>query len=170
MVTVDLGKKLQSAKLDNKDDARVHLIKLQDLREELASMGKVVDDNEFASILLGSLPPSYEPTISAINAAADQTGTAVTSDRVIRLVTDEYDCCIIKKGKNKSGPEEAFATPSMRQKWPSLSSLSATLLEPAILSHLNTSPAKSKTKQEKSSAKSRPVQMASTKLNTHTLC
>src|ERR1700677_4769042 len=52
MITVDLGKKLQSAKMDDDDDARVHLTQLQDLREQLASMGKNYDSDEFASILL----------------------------------------------------------------------------------------------------------------------
>jgi len=68
-----------------------------------------LDDNEFASILLGSLPPSYESTINTINAAANTAGTAVMPDQVIQLVTDEFDWCVIKTSKNKAGPEEAFA-------------------------------------------------------------
>jgi hypothetical protein len=46
-------------------------------------MGKDIDDDEFASIILGSLPSSYESTITAINAAANTASTAVTPDRVI---------------------------------------------------------------------------------------
>lgn len=109
MIAVNLGHQIQNIKMTDTDDARVHTMKLQDMREQLASMGKTLDDAEFAAIILRSLPSSYEPTISAINAAADQVGTPVTSDRVIRLAIDEYDRRIIKNGKPKNSPEEAFA-------------------------------------------------------------
>jgi hypothetical protein len=72
-------------------------------------MGKDVDDDKYSSILLRSLPPSYEATTSAINAASDLSGTDITPDIVTRLVTDEYDWHIIKKTSGKNGPEEAFA-------------------------------------------------------------
>src|SRR5487761_1616980 len=109
LAVTDLGKKLQSAKCEEEDDVRSHFTKLSDLREQLSAMGKDIDDQEYASILLGSLPPSYEPTTSAINAAADMTGTDITPDQVTRLVTDEYNRRIIKKGKGKTAPDEAFA-------------------------------------------------------------
>ena len=83
MITVDLGKKLQNTKLGDKDNAQAHFTQLMNLREQLASMGKTLNDDEFASILLGSLPPSYSPTIGGINAAADSTGNAITSNQVI---------------------------------------------------------------------------------------
>jgi hypothetical protein len=76
-------------------------------------MGKTLDDNEFTSILLGSLPTSYAPTIGGINAAADSTGNAITSDQVIRLISDKYDRRTMKKGKN--GPDEAFAANGQKQ-------------------------------------------------------
>ncbi len=109
MITVDLGKKLQGTKLGNNEDAHIHLTILLDLQEQLASLGKNLDDDEFASILLGSLPPSYKSTINTINMAANTAGTAVMPDQVIRLVTDEFDQHVIKTSKNKAGPEEAFA-------------------------------------------------------------
>jgi gag-polypeptide of LTR copia-type len=108
MITVDLGRKLQSTKLSDNEDARAHFTHLSDMREQLSSMGKTIDDDEFASILLGSLPPSYDSTVSAINAAADQMDTSVAPDRVIRLVTDDYDRRVIKKGK-PNGPKDAFS-------------------------------------------------------------
>jgi hypothetical protein len=114
MITVDLGKKLQSARLGDEDDAHAHFARLVDLQEQLASMGKTLDDDEFASILLGSLPTSYAPTIGGINAAADSTGNAITSDQVIHLISDEYDRCTMKKGKN--GPDEAFAANGQKQR------------------------------------------------------
>ena len=110
MITVDLSKQLSNTKLGDDEDARAHLTRLQDLQEQLASMGKTNNDDEFASIILRSLPPSFESTINAINAVADTAGTDIMPDRVIQLVTNEYDCCLLRKGKSKNGPEEAFTT------------------------------------------------------------
>jgi hypothetical protein len=109
MITVDLERKLQGTKLGDDEDTRAHFTQLSNMKEQLASMGKIIDDDEFASILLGSLPSSYKSTVNAINAAADQADTTVAPDRVIQLVTDNYDRRVIKKGKSKNGPEEAFA-------------------------------------------------------------
>ena len=113
MITVDLGKKLQSAKLGDEDDACAHFTQLMDLQEQLASMGKTLDDNEFASILLGLLPPSYSPTIGGINAVANCTGNVITSDQVIQLILDEYNRCTIHK--NKNGPDEAFSMTTQKK-------------------------------------------------------
>ena len=46
--------------------------------------------------------------------AADTTGNAVTSDQVIHLISDEYNSCMMKKGKN--GPDEAFTANSQKQR------------------------------------------------------
>src|SRR5882762_7033078 len=75
MSVVDLGQKLQNIRCDEDGNIHAHFNLLSDMREQLASMGKTTDDDEFASILLASLPPSYETTQSTINAAADMSGT-----------------------------------------------------------------------------------------------
>src|SRR6266404_3390892 len=107
MSVVDLGQKLQNIRCDEDGNIHAHFNLLSDMREQLTSMGKTTDDDEFMSILLASLPPSYETTQSTINAAADMSGTDITPDRVIRLVSEEYDRRARKNGK--SGTEDAFA-------------------------------------------------------------
>ena len=114
MITVDLGTKLQDTKLGDEDDTQAHFTRLLDLREQLASIGKILDDTKFASLLLNSLPASYEATIGVINAAADCTGNPITLEQVIELITDEYNRQVIKAGKN--GSEEASATNFQRCK------------------------------------------------------
>ena len=101
-IRVDLDKKLQNAKLDSEGDVRAHFMSLTDLREQLSSMGKHYDEDEFAAILLGSLPSSYESTISAMNAVAYQINADITPDQVIRLVTSEFDRRQIMKGQNNA--------------------------------------------------------------------
>jgi hypothetical protein len=114
MATINLTQKLQSTKLQDEGDARAHLTNLMNMREQLAALGKTLDDDEFASTLLGSLPPSFRSVIHSINAAANQMGMPITSDRVIRLVTDEYDNHTRFQGKN--GPDEAFAANGQRRR------------------------------------------------------
>ena len=55
IATIDLSLKMQGTKLTDKGDAIVHIRKLLDVREQLAALGKNLDDNEFASTLMGSL-------------------------------------------------------------------------------------------------------------------
>ena len=56
MVTIDMRRKLQSEKCNEQGDVRTHLIKLQTMREDLASMGGLISDEDFTSIILGSIP------------------------------------------------------------------------------------------------------------------
>jgi hypothetical protein len=91
MITISLQNILQNIKLEEAGDARTHFRGLMDLRELLTSMGKDWHDDEFTSILLDSLPPSYEIIINAINAATDITGVTAMPDLVIKLVIDECD-------------------------------------------------------------------------------
>jgi len=60
MIAVDLGKKLQNIKCGNNNDICAHFTKLDDLHKQLSAMGKILGNNEYASILLRSLPTSYD--------------------------------------------------------------------------------------------------------------
>ena len=70
MVTVDMRHKLQAEKCPESGDVRAHLYKLQAMREDLASMGGSIDDEDFTSIILGSIPQSYDTYIAAITATS----------------------------------------------------------------------------------------------------
>jgi hypothetical protein len=114
MIIVDLGKELQRTQLGEDDDARAHFAKLIRLCEQLASMGKTYDDDEFSSILLGSLPPVYDHIVGGMNATADSTGNPITTSQVIRLIGDEYDRRVIRRGGKKNGADEAFTANSQK--------------------------------------------------------
>ena len=106
MIVVDLRRKLQAMKCGEDEDVRAHFDKVADIREQLAAMGTTIPDNEYGSILLGSVPASYESVTSAMSTTAKLTRTALTPDMVTSLVTDEYDCHVLKKPKE--GQEEAL--------------------------------------------------------------
>ena len=112
LILVDLGRRLQTTHCAEEDSVREHFERLADLREQLAAMGKSVSDAEFASILMGSLPPSYQPTLSGIAAAAEMSTTTPTVATVTKLAIDEYDRRTLTSGKPQ---DQAFAADAQKK-------------------------------------------------------
>jgi len=88
MVTVDLRCKLQS---EMNGDVRAHLIKLQTMHEDLASMGRSINNEDFMSIILGSIPLSYDTFISAMSATSMLLGSSLSPTNLIDAIGDEAD-------------------------------------------------------------------------------
>ena len=66
LIVVELRTKLQNEKCLEKGDLRAHLAKLRQMREDLALMGENVSDDNFRSIILASLPNSYDNFLISI--------------------------------------------------------------------------------------------------------
>ena len=62
------------------------------MREDLAAMGQLLDKNDFYTIILSSLPTSYDPYISAVSATSSVLGKTVSADDLMLTVTEEYEC------------------------------------------------------------------------------
>ena len=99
MVTVDMQRKLQAEKCPESGDVRAHLHKLQAMREDLASMGGTIDDEDFTSIILGSIPQSYNTYIAAIMATSTLLNQTLSPTNLIDAICDEADRRIIKNPK-----------------------------------------------------------------------
>jgi hypothetical protein len=111
MVTVDLRRKLQSEKCEENGDVRAHLIKLQTMREDLASMGGSINDEDFTSIILGSIPLSYDTFISAMSATSTLLGSSLSPTNLIDAIGDEADRKAIKSpAKSKKDEHDAAFT------------------------------------------------------------
>src|ERR1700678_195681 len=108
MVAIDLRLKLQSIKCGENEDVRTHFSKLAEMNERLASYGVTLTDHEYASILVGSLPSIYDPTLSSILAAAKLSKTALNPDTVISLITDDHDRRAVKRKGRKDEKDEAY--------------------------------------------------------------
>ncbi len=61
------------------------------MREDLAAMGHTPGADEFYTIILGSLPYSFKPFISALNTTSSVLGTILSPDELMNAFTDEYD-------------------------------------------------------------------------------
>jgi LTR polyprotein gag-polypeptide-like protein len=104
---IDLGRKLQNMHCGNNEDVCAYLEKLADLHERLFTFGRTVDNNEYVSVLIGSLPTSYDTTINTLTTSCDVTNTDITLTAVIQIATNEYEKCLLCKGKGKA-QNEAF--------------------------------------------------------------
>ena len=114
MVLVKMSQQLQTTRCGEDNSVRDHFDNLANLREQLAAMGKTITDDEYASILLGSLPESYTAMLGSIAAATELSRRAVSSAIVVKIATDEYDHRTLQNGKTK---DEAFtASPQKKGK------------------------------------------------------
>ena len=113
MIIVNLGTKLRNTKLGERDNARAHFAKLQDLREQLASAGHSISNDEYLSILLSTLPAPYKIIMGSMSAAAHSTGNPISPEHIIQMASDEYAQLVIKWGKNNS--EDAFGANTQKR-------------------------------------------------------
>ena len=112
LILVDLGRWLQMTWCAEEDSIWEHFEGLKDLCEQLAAMGKSVSNTKFASILMGSLPPLYQPTLSGIAAAAEMSAMIPTVATVTKLAIDEYDRRTLVSNKSQ---DQAFATDARKK-------------------------------------------------------
>ena len=91
MVSVDLRRRLQQQRCADKGDVRSHFGTLRTMREDLSSMGHPPSEDDFYAIVIGSLPPVYDPFISALNATSSVLGTFLTPDDLMQTISNEYD-------------------------------------------------------------------------------
>jgi hypothetical protein len=91
LVQIDLRRRLQEMRCEEGGDIKTHFGEQLRLRESLASMGAAIDDRDFYAILLGSLPESYRPLVSSINAAAKIAQKPLTTYELISIISEEYE-------------------------------------------------------------------------------
>jgi len=112
---INLGRRMSNTFCGEDDDVRAHFAKLANMREQLAAMGESISDQHYANILLASLPKCYEMRVTAITTNADDTGRGIEPQKVVRLITDDYDRTMMAKDAKKS-EDQAFAASSQRNK------------------------------------------------------
>ena len=115
MVTVELVRKFRNKKCGDTDNVRTHFQELSDLREQLAAIGKAVDDEDFTDTLLASLPSSYSHTCTSINSSARLGAVQLTSAIVQEIVLEEYERRAVSDSK-KDSQDEAFAADAQKRK------------------------------------------------------
>src|SRR6266436_5809624 len=88
LVQIDLRRRLQETRCEEGGDVKAHFSEIFRLRESLAGMGAVIDDKDFYAIILGSLPESYRPLLSSINAAARISQKPLSPYELVNVISE----------------------------------------------------------------------------------
>ena len=117
IVAIELRRKLQEQRCGEKGDVRAHFDKMIILREELASLGHSINPDDFAAMLISSVPTSYDSTISAMTTSTKITHLDLTPDVIMTTLIDDYDRRQSKSGKKStsSGEDAAYSASSSRK-------------------------------------------------------
>jgi hypothetical protein len=99
LVQIDMRQRLHDMRCEEGGDTKTHLSKMLWICESLAGMGATIDDKDFYAIILGSLPESYRPLLSSINATARINKKILTPDELINLITEEYEHRLLTDSK-----------------------------------------------------------------------
>src|SRR5712671_8007599 len=89
---------------------------MQESRERLASMGKSIQEEDFTSMLIASLPPSYDKLIESFTTTADMNKTDITPDLVYKRVCDAYDKRLLRQETSGNGQDESFTASTQKSK------------------------------------------------------
>ena len=112
----DLMRRFQNTRCGESDNVRTHLENLHNLREQLASMGKLISDEDYTDILFASLPASYDSSCSSISNSAQLSSKSLTADVFESLILDEFTWRELKKPQASSTKDEAFAAEAPKSK------------------------------------------------------
>ena len=116
MIVADLHRQIQTLRCGEDDNVRTHFEAMANLREQLAAMGTTIPDEEYTSVLLSSIPRSYDGNTSAMSTTVALTNARLTSSTVVKLLTDEYDRRTLRAGKQDGNDEALTADASKKKK------------------------------------------------------
>src|SRR6202522_1436698 len=108
MVSIDLRQRLQELRCAEKGSILDHFSTLRTMREDLSSMGEPLTDTDFYAIIMGSLPLSYNPYLSALNATSSVLERHLSPDDLMLSITEEYERRTLKSKGSKKDNNAAF--------------------------------------------------------------
>ena len=119
VVGAELRCQLGELKLKEGGDACAHIEKIIALREDLASIGCPVTDENLFNIVYASLPRSYNPGLAVLSSTMRLQGSTITSDDLMDIVLEEYNWLTLQnrgKGKSSSSKDVAFRADTSSKK------------------------------------------------------
>ena len=77
------------------------------MREELASLGTTINQQDFSAIILGSLPKNYDQFLSAVTTTASVLKQDLDPEDLMQTVIDEFDWRSTRSGPSKDKNSDA---------------------------------------------------------------
>ena len=78
-------------------------------------MGKEINDEDYADVLMSSLPPSYDTAHSSVNASTHLTQSKIISDAFQAYILNKYELCKLRSNK-KDSKDKAFTADTSKKK------------------------------------------------------
>ena len=91
VVGAEMRRQLGDLKLKEGGDAHMHIDKIVVLREDLASIGRPVTDEDLFNIIYALLPCLYNSGLAALSSMMRLQGMSITSDNLMGIILEEYD-------------------------------------------------------------------------------
>jgi gag-polypeptide of LTR copia-type len=107
MITIELRKRLHDIRCAENGNIRAHFDTIRTMREELASLGTTLDEQDFSAIILGSLPKNYDQFLSAVTATASVLKQELDPGDLMQTVIDEFDRRSTRSGFSKEKSSDA---------------------------------------------------------------
>ena len=108
MITIKLRKCLEDTICAESGNIHTHFDNIQTMREELASLGTNISEQNFSATILGSLPKSYDQFISAITTTASVLKQELNPDDLIQTIINEYDHQSTRPGAKEKDTDAMF--------------------------------------------------------------
>ena len=90
-LVADVIRQFRNKRCGEDESVRAHFETFADLREQLASMGKEVTDDDYADTLMASLPRSYDSAVQSITAGVKVSNNKLSANIFEGLILDEYE-------------------------------------------------------------------------------
>ena len=92
-----------------------HFEELSQLQDQLAEMGKDIDNKNYVDVLMSLLPPSYDTAHSSVNVSAHLMQSKITSDTFQAYILNKYELHKLRSNK-KDSKDEAFTADASKKK------------------------------------------------------
>lgn len=109
MVQVDLRRKMLEMKANEGDNIPAHLDAIRHIYERLSGMGAPPSEDDYSSMIILTLPESYQILLTTLGDAAQQANNPLTSDNYITKAVQEYERRHVRNGKSSNPKDAAFS-------------------------------------------------------------
>ena len=110
-VVVDLQCRLYALNCLNNLNVKVHIQSLNTMYQQLKGMGKEISDGGFTTLILASLPKSYQPLINMISLQNHASTKPLKPSTIMELILEEFNWLQIEESQLK------VAENAMLAKW-----------------------------------------------------
>ena len=90
-VKVDMWRRMYEMKCEDEANVCKHLETLMRTQEQLAGMNTALTDDDLITVILGSLPKSYQPLINTITMSVAHAKAKLEPDQIVSTLIDEFE-------------------------------------------------------------------------------